>query len=87
MHALVQSVVDPKIWFYFILLLAMIFVGAIAIFAIRRSLFSNDEFTANQPGGGLMEHLDEMRRAGQITNEEYEITRKSIIDSAVRQMG
>lgn len=87
MHPLpLAQTLDPKIWFYFILLLAMIFVGAIAIFALRRNLFSNEDLTSNQTGGGLMEHLDEMRRTGQITIEEYDQTRKSIISKAVEQM-
>ncbi|MDF1808746.1 MAG: hypothetical protein P1U42_03530 [Phycisphaerales bacterium] len=87
MHSLTLSQsIDPKLWMYFVILLAVIFVGGIAIFAIRRALFSQDQSSSNQTGGGLLEHLDEMKRNGQITNEEYEITRKSIIQEASRNM-
>jgi len=77
---LAQSI-DPKIWFYFALLLGAIVFGAIVIFTLRRNLFSNDQ-SVNAPGGGLLEHLDEMKRSGQITQSEYDSTRASIIDAA-----
>ncbi len=78
--------IDPKIWLYFALLLAMIFVGAIAIFTLRKNLFSRDNDIVNAPGGGLLEHLDEMKRTGQITKEEYDATRSTIIKNASRQL-
>jgi len=77
---------DPKIWFYFALLLATIAAGAIIIFALRRSLINNSDLSANAPGGGLLEHLDEMKRTGQITPEEYNATRQSIMDKAADRM-
>lgn len=77
---------DPKIWFYFALLLVTIAAGAIIIYALRRSLFTKDDLSANAPGGGLLEHLDEMKRTGQITPEEYNATRQSIIDKAALKM-
>jgi len=87
MHSLTLSQsIDPKLWMYFVILLAVIFVGGIAIFAIRRALFSQDQSITHKTGGGLLEHLDEMKRNGQITTEEYEVTRKSIIEEASRSM-
>ncbi|MGV6814972.1 MAG: hypothetical protein ACWA5W_08195 [Phycisphaerales bacterium] len=80
MLTLAQSI-DPKIWFYFALLLAMVLLGAIIIFTIRRNLFSNDR-SVNPAGGGLLEHLDEMKRSGKITQEEYNTTRATIIQNA-----
>lgn len=77
---------DPKIWFYFALLLATIAAGAIIIFALRKSLFTDTDLSVNAPGGGLLEHLDEMKRTGQITQEEYNATRQSIIDKAADRM-
>jgi hypothetical protein len=80
MFMLAQSI-DPKIWLYFALLLGAIVFGGIIIFTLRRNLFSNNQ-SVNAPGGGLLEHLDEMKRSGQITQSEYDSTRASIIDTA-----
>lgn len=82
---LAQSI-DPKIWLYFAILLGAVLVGAIIIFALRKSLMSNDDHSVNAPGGGLLEHLDDMKRAGQITKEEYDATRSTIIENASRQL-
>jgi uncharacterized membrane protein len=84
--ALAQSSIDPKIWLYFALLLVVLFIGAIIIFALRRKLFSQDDHSASSAGGGLMEHLDNMLKSGEITKEEYDITRRTIINKAVEQM-
>ena len=84
-YTLAQSI-DPKAWLYFGLLLAMVFAGAMVIFALRKSLLTNDTLSSQAPGGGLLEHLDEMRRTGQITKEEYDATRRTIIDRAAEQM-
>lgn len=83
---LAQSAIDPKVWLYFALLLVVLFIGAIFIFALRRKLFSDDDLTSSTTGGGLMEHLDTMLKEGEITKEEYEITRRTIIDKAVENM-
>ncbi len=84
MLTLAQSVLDPKIWFYFALLLIMVAAGAIIIFALRRNLFQNND--TNPHGGGLLEHLDEMKRTGQITKEEFDATRRTIIEKAAQRM-
>ncbi|MBL4879692.1 MAG: hypothetical protein JKX82_00075 [Oleispira sp.] len=86
MLTLAAQSIDPKIWLYFALLLGAILIGAIAIFTLRKNLFSNDQQAVNAPGGGLLEHLDEMKRTGQITKEEYEATRATIIENASRQL-
>ena len=85
MPVLAQPVLDPKLWFYIALLFTFIFVGAIAIFAIRRSFFSHNDPT-NPTGGGLLEHLDHMHESGQITKDEYDATRQSIIDKAAQRL-
>ncbi len=82
---LAQSVLDPKLWFYIALLFTFIFVGAIIIFAIRRSLFTHND-APNPTGGGLLEHLDHMHKSGKITKEEYDTTRASIIDKAAQRL-
>jgi len=84
MLTLAQTV-DPKVFMYAGLLLGFLLVGAIVIFAVRRSYYA-DEVTTNPAGGGLLEHLDEMHKTGKITKEEYDATRASIIEKASQQM-
>jgi hypothetical protein len=84
--SLAQSVLDPKIWLYFLLLIVVLTIGAIVIFSIRRKLFARDETDTIGSGGGLMDQLDEMRKSGKITQEEYDQTRKAIIQKAVERM-
>lgn len=83
---LAQSTLDPKIWIYFLLLIILVAIGAIAIFTLRRKLFSQDEPDSMSTGGGLMEHLDQMRKSGAISEQEYQVTRRTIIDKAVEEM-
>ncbi len=85
MPVLAQSLLDPKLWFSIALLFTFIFVGAIIILAIRRSLFTHND-PANPTGGGLLEHLDHMHKSGKITKEEYDATRQSIIDKAAQRL-
>jgi len=84
MFTLAQTV-DPKVFMYAGLLLGFLLVGAIVIFAVRRSYYA-DELPVDPAGGGLLEHLDEMHKTGKITKEEYDATRASIIEKASQQM-
>lgn len=83
---LAQSTIDPKVWVYFLVLIILVAIGAVVIFTLRQKLFSQDELDSMSTGGGLMEHLDQMRKSGTISEEEYQVTRRTIIDKAVEQM-
>jgi len=83
---LAQSKVDPALWLYLGFLILLIIIGGLLIFALRAKLFANDDLASDSTGGRLMEHLDEMLKAGTITKEEYDQTRRTIIDQAVEQM-
>jgi hypothetical protein len=82
---LAQSRIDPAIWLYLGLLILLAIFGGLLIFALRAKLFSHDDLNASSTGGGLMEHLDSMLKAGEITKDEYDQTRRSIIDKAVKR--
>jgi len=84
---LAQSRIDPAIWLYLGLLILLAIFGGLLIFAFRAKLFSHDDLNASSTGGGLLEHLDAMLNAGEITKEEYDQTRRSIIDNAVERQG
>ncbi len=83
--SIAQSKVDPKIWIFVLLLLALVGFGGILIFAIRRRLFE-DRDNGPSIGGGIFEHLDQMKRDGTITQEEYDQTRSSIIERSAQQL-
>lgn len=76
-----QSLVDSRIWIYIIFLILLVLLGGGLIYLAKRKLLNPDEQT-HTSGGGLLEHLDEMKRTGKITKEEYEITRRTIIENA-----
>lgn len=83
MHNLIlaQSQIDPKIWLYIIFLILLVLLGGGLIYLAKRKFLYNDD-QSHTAGGGLLEHLDEMKRTGKITKEEYEITRRTIIENA-----
>ncbi len=83
---LAQSSPDPKFWLYFALLLLVLIVGGLFIFALRRKLFAHDDHDTHRAGGGLLEHLDELKRSGKMSKEEYDITRQTIIERASREL-
>ena len=82
---LAQSQIDPKIWLYIIFLILLVLLGGGLIYLAKRKFLNNDE-QAHSTGGGLLEHLDAMKRTGKITKEEYDITRQTIIDKAAAKM-
>jgi len=86
-RTLAQSpAVDNDYWFAIGLLFVVLIVGALILYSVRRRLFASSDSVSSAPGGGLLEHLDEMKRTGQITKEEYDQTRRTIIEKASRQM-
>ena len=59
-----------------VVLIAVIMVGGIVLMWMRRRIFAAD--TAEQAAGGLMESLRKMRDSGQMSQEEYDATRKAM---------
>ncbi|HUO08515.1 MAG TPA: SHOCT domain-containing protein [Phycisphaerae bacterium] len=60
------------------ILLVLVVVGGFGIMMIRRRLNANDEPEAS--AGFSLAELREMRDRGEITSEEYEITKRRVID-------
>tara|TARA_R110002072_G_scaffold150953_5_gene299892 strand:+ start:20582 stop:20944 length:363 start_codon:yes stop_codon:yes gene_type:complete len=77
---------DPDYWLAIALLFVVLILGAVILYSVRRRMMSSEDSRSNSPGGGLLEHLDEMKRTGQITKEEFDQTRRAIIEKASRQM-
>jgi len=67
---------QTQVFFAVVLLIGIVLIGAIVIFLLRRRLFRKD--TSADGAVGLMENLRHMRDSGQITPEEYDLTRKAM---------
>lgn len=61
-------------------LIAVILVGSLGVFALRRSVLGDAA-----PGGddaGLMERMRRMVERGEMTQDEYDAARRSIVEKA-----
>lgn len=74
-----QSGLDARAFFYILLLIILAIVGGMVIFAVKRRLFDKSH-EQDHSAATLMESLEQMRRSGEISKEEYEQTRRTIIE-------
>ncbi len=64
-------------------LLALTLVGGLVIMLFRRKLLSKEEEAANET---LFESLRRMRDSGQMSIDEYEAARKTMVKKAAEKM-
>lgn len=76
---LAQQSLDARAFIYILLLIILAVIGGMVIFAVKRRIF-DDRRDQDDSGATLMESLERMRRSGEISQEEYEQTRKTIIE-------
>lgn len=74
-----NATLDARAFIYIILLIILAVIGGMVIFAVKRRIF-DERRDQDQSAATLMESLDRMRRSGEISQEEYEQTRKTIIE-------
>lgn len=74
-----QSTLDGRAFLYIILLIVLAIIGGLVIFSVKRRIF-DDTNEQDQSAGTLMESLEQMRRSGEISEEEYQQTRRTIIE-------
>lgn len=74
-----QSSLDGRAFIYLILLIILAIVGGLIIFSVKRRIFDESK-EQDQSSGTLMESLEQMRRKGEISEEEYQQTRRTIIE-------
>jgi hypothetical protein len=74
-----QQSLDARAFVYIILLIALAIIGGLVIFAVKRRIF-DDSKQQDHSGATLMESLERMRRSGEISQAEYEQTRRTIIE-------
>jgi uncharacterized membrane protein len=74
-----QSTLDGRAFINIILLIILAVIGGMIIFSVKRRIF-DDNNEQDQSAGTLMESLEHMRKTGQISEEEYQQTRRTIIE-------
>lgn len=70
---------DMRAFVYIVLLIVLCIIGFVIIISVKRRIF-DDRAEQDQSSGTLMESLEHMRKTGQISQEEYEQTRRTIIE-------
>lgn len=79
---LAQSVADlTPLLVWIAVLIAIAIVGGVVLLAIRRRLFAPPP-TRHESLGGLMDDLRAMHARGDLSDEEYEATRRRMVDAA-----
>ncbi len=79
LHLAQNATLDTRAFIYIVLLIVLCIVGFIVIVSVKRRIF-DDSKEQDQSGATLMESLEHMRKTGQISQAEYEQTRRTIIE-------
>lgn len=78
------TVPSNQVLLYVGLLLLVLLAGAVAVFLLRRRLLGAE--SSVDATTGLMETMRQMRDSGQMTQAEYDATRKTMAQRASRSM-
>lgn len=63
-----------------VVLIALVLAGAIGVFALRRSILGDRGSGADH--GGLMEQMRRMVERGEMTQDEFDLARRTIVEKA-----
>jgi len=74
-----NATLDTRAFIYIILLIVLCIVGFIIIMSVKRRIFDESK-EQDQSAATLMESLEHMKKSGEISQEEYEQTRRIIIE-------
>lgn len=80
-----NATLDMRAFVYIVLLIVLCIVGFVIIISVKRRIF-DDKSEQDQSSGTLMESLEHMRKTGQISQEEYEQTRRTIIEKTLAML-
>ncbi len=69
-----------SILLWVVVLIAVVLVGAIGIFALRRSMFS--DLSSHADNAGLLEQMRAMVERGEMTQAEYDQARHAMVEKA-----
>ncbi len=70
------SVGSMLVWV--VVLLVFVFVGAMVIYRVRGQMLSGGE-TPSENSAGLLEHLRDMNKSGQLSDEEFAQARSAVL--------
>jgi len=82
---LAQTTLTPGVWLLFGLLIVLALVGGIIIFAVRRRVL-DDRDENSEAHSGFMGSLDQMLRKGEITQEEYDRTKRRVVERTLENL-
>jgi len=77
------SISSMLIWI--IVLIVIVLIGGFIIFNLRRRMLLNDD-SVSAGSSGLLDHLQQMHRSGQIDDEEFAKARNAIIRQVQEDM-
>jgi len=61
-----------------VVLLVIVFVGAMVIYRVRGQMLAGGE-TQSENSAGLLEHLRDLNRSGQLSDEEFAKARSALL--------
>lgn len=77
------SISSMLIWI--IVLIVIVLIGGFIIFNLRRRMLLNDD-SVSAGSSGLLDHLHQMHKSGQIDDEEFAKARNAIIHQVQEDM-
>lgn len=69
-----------SILFWVVILIAVVLVGAVGIFALRRSMFSDPSTLTDN--SGLLEQMRAMVERGEMSQAEYDQAKRALVEKA-----
>jgi hypothetical protein len=72
-----------SVLFWVAVLIALLLAGAMGVFALRRSILGDRGGVPDH--GGLMEQMRRMVDRGEMTQEEFDLARRTIVEKARAQ--
>jgi flagellar biosynthesis/type III secretory pathway M-ring protein FliF/YscJ len=74
-----NATLDTRAFIYIVLLIILCIAGFVIIMSVKRRIFDESK-EQDQSAATLMESLEHMRKSGEISQEEYEQTRRTVIE-------
>ncbi len=63
---------------WIVILIGVVLIGAILVFTLRRRMLSNDD-SVSVGSSGLLDHLHQLHKSGQMDDEEFARARSAIL--------
>ncbi len=63
---------------WIVILIGVVLIGGILVFTLRRRMLSNDD-SVSVGSSGLLDHLHQLHKSGQMDDEEFARARSAIL--------